>query len=62
MLQLSYENWEDDFSETTDNMAFNKFLNIFLRIFYTCFPLVGVHSALVRVNEELLERKVAAPV
>jgi hypothetical protein len=45
MLQVSYENWEDVFSETTDNMAFNKFLNIFLRIFYTCFPLVNVlHS------------------
>jgi hypothetical protein len=24
--------------------------------------LVGIHSALVRINEELLERKVAAPV
>jgi hypothetical protein len=45
MLQLSYENWDDVFSETTANMAFNKFLNIFLRIFYTCFPLVkSLHS------------------
>jgi hypothetical protein len=26
------------------------------------FYATGVHSALVRVNEELLERKVAAPV
>jgi hypothetical protein len=25
-----------------------------------CFFLVGIHSALVRINEELLERKVAA--
>jgi hypothetical protein len=24
--------------------------------------IIGVHSALVRINEELLERKVAAPV
>jgi hypothetical protein len=45
MLQLHYENWEDVFSETTANMAFNKILNIFLRIFYTCFPLVkSLHS------------------
>jgi hypothetical protein len=37
---LSYENWEDVFSETAMNMAFNNFLNTFLRIFYTCFPMV----------------------
>jgi hypothetical protein len=31
-------------------------------IFRMCKKIIGVHSALVRVNEELLERKVAAPV
>jgi hypothetical protein len=31
-------------------------------ISYACYDTGGVHSALVRVNEELLERKVAAPV
>lgn len=36
---LSYENWEEVFSETNVNIAFNEFLNIFLRIFYSCFPL-----------------------
>jgi hypothetical protein len=31
--------------------------------FYTLvFRIPGVHSALVRINEELLERKLAAPV
>jgi hypothetical protein len=33
------------FSETTANMVFNKFHNIFLSIFYTCFPFVkSLHS------------------
>jgi hypothetical protein len=27
------------FSEMNVNIAFNKFLNIFLMIFYSCFPL-----------------------
>jgi hypothetical protein len=30
--------------------------------FLWCWNWIGVHSALVRINEELLERKVAAPV
>ena len=36
---LSYENWEDVFLETNVNTIFNNFLNIFLRIFYSSFPL-----------------------
>ena len=36
---LSYENWEEVFLESNVNIAFNKFLNIFLRIFYSCFPI-----------------------
>jgi exonuclease III len=36
---LSYENWEDVFTEKNVNMAFNKFLNTFLRIFYACCPM-----------------------
>jgi hypothetical protein len=39
LFLLSYENWEDVFSETNVNIAFNKFLNIFLRIYNSCFPL-----------------------
>ncbi|XP_023702159.1 uncharacterized protein LOC111861650 [Cryptotermes secundus] len=35
---LSYENWEDVFLETNVNVIFNNFLNTFLRIFYSCFP------------------------
>jgi exonuclease III len=37
---LSFENWENVFSETNVNKAFNNFLNNFLRIFYTCFPVL----------------------
>jgi hypothetical protein len=34
---LSYENWEEIFVEDDANLSSNKFLNIYLRIFYSCF-------------------------
>ena len=37
---LSYENWEDLFLETNVNIIFNNFLNTFLRIFYSSFPII----------------------
>jgi hypothetical protein len=36
-LLLSYENWEDIFMEDDANISFNQFLNIYLRIFQSCF-------------------------
>jgi hypothetical protein len=36
-LLLSYENWEDIFMEDDANTSFNKFLNTYLRIFYSSF-------------------------
>jgi hypothetical protein len=36
-LLLSHENWEDIFMEDNANISFNKFLNIYLRIFQSCF-------------------------
>jgi hypothetical protein len=36
-LQLSFENWEEIFMEGDANISFNKFLNIYLRIFHSCF-------------------------
>ena len=36
-LLLSYENWEDIFMEDDANTSFNTFLNIYLRIFHSCF-------------------------
>jgi len=36
-LLLSHENWEDTFMEDDANISFNKFLNIYLRIFQSCF-------------------------
>jgi hypothetical protein len=35
---LSYKNWEDVFLERNVNIIFNNFLNTFLRIFYSSFP------------------------
>ena len=40
---LSYENWEDVFLENNVNIIFNNFLNTYLRIFNTCFPIVKTH-------------------
>jgi hypothetical protein len=34
---LSYENLEEIFMKDDANLSFNKFLNIYLRIFYSCF-------------------------
>jgi hypothetical protein len=36
-LPLSHENWEDIFMEGDANTSFNKFLNIYLRLFNCCF-------------------------
>jgi hypothetical protein len=39
-LQLSNENWEEIFDETSSNnvdLLFNKFLDIYLKIFQACF-------------------------
>jgi len=33
-LQLSHENWEEIFMEDEANRSFNKFLNIYLRVFH----------------------------
>ena len=41
---LSYETWEDVFSETEVNITYNKFLNTYLRIFYASFPMVKVKN------------------
>jgi hypothetical protein len=40
----------------------NYFATYFSIVFVVYATVHGIHSALVRINEELLERKVAAPV
>jgi potassium voltage-gated channel Eag-related subfamily H protein 8 len=41
---LSYETWEDVFTETEVNKIYNKFLNTYLRVFYASFPLIKVKT------------------
>jgi hypothetical protein len=41
-IKLSYESWEDIFTEKNVNTAFNNFLNTYLRIFYSSFLLKKV--------------------
>jgi hypothetical protein len=38
-MQLSYETWDDIFSGNDVDIIFNYFLNMYLRIFYSSFPL-----------------------
>ena len=37
-IKLSYESWEDVLSHNDVNMSFNKFLYIYLTLFYSSFP------------------------
>ena len=39
LLWLSYENWENVFLEENVHVIFNNFLNTYLKIFYTSFPI-----------------------
>jgi hypothetical protein len=41
-MKLIYENWEPVFDSDDINASFNAFLNIFLRHFYSSFPLIQV--------------------
>jgi len=43
-LNLSYETWEQVFDGNDVNGIFNSFLNTFLRIYYSSFPLIWVKN------------------
>jgi hypothetical protein len=43
-LKLSHETWEPVFDGNDVNQIFNSFLNIFLRIYYSSFPLIQAKS------------------
>jgi hypothetical protein len=43
-LKLSYETWEQVFDRNDVNKIFNSFLNIFLRIYYSSFPLIQIKN------------------
>jgi hypothetical protein len=43
-MKLSYENWEPVFNSDDINASFSAFLSIFLRHFYSSFPLIQVRE------------------
>jgi len=47
-LKSSHETWEPVFEGNDVNKIFNQFLNIFLRIYYSSFPLTQVKSKMKR--------------
>jgi hypothetical protein len=49
-IQLSYETWDDVFSGNDVDIIFNSFLNTYLRIFYSCFPLKKITSSKTKIN------------
>jgi hypothetical protein len=43
LTKLSYETWDIIFSKDDINNMFNSFLDYYLKIFYSSFPLKRVH-------------------
>jgi len=48
--KLDHETWEQVFDGNDVNKIFNSFLNIFLRIYYSSFPLAQVKS---KMNQKI---------
>ena len=48
LLKLSHETWTSVFEGDDVNTAFNTFLNIFLRYYYSSFPMIKVNKLLKR--------------
>jgi hypothetical protein len=42
-FKLTYESWDDVFSCDDVNLSFSNFLNTYLRIFYSTFPIKNIH-------------------
>jgi hypothetical protein len=42
LLKLSYETWDTVFSSNDVNVMFNSFMDSYLKIFYSSFPLKRV--------------------
>jgi hypothetical protein len=45
IYNLSNVAWDSVFDATDVNLMFNSFLNTYLRIFYSCFPLIRIKSS-----------------
>jgi hypothetical protein len=45
-FKLTYESWDKVFSYDDANLSFNNFLNTYLRIFYSSFPIKKIHYTL----------------
>jgi hypothetical protein len=45
LIKLSYKTWDNIFSADDVNKMFNSFLDSYLKIFYSSFPLKRVHIA-----------------
>jgi len=43
LTKLSYETWDTIFSTDEVNIMFNSFLDTYLKMFYSNFPLKRVH-------------------
>jgi hypothetical protein len=42
-FKLTYESWDNVFLYDDVNLSFNYFLNTYLRIFYSSFPIKKIH-------------------
>jgi hypothetical protein len=49
-MQLSYETWDDVFSSNDVDTIFNSFLNTYLRIFHSSFPIKEIYCSKLKTN------------
>jgi hypothetical protein len=42
-FKLTYESWDNVLSYDDVNVSFNNFLNTYLKIFYSSFPIKKIH-------------------
>jgi hypothetical protein len=49
-MQLSYEMWDDVFGGNNVDAIFNSFLNTYLRIFHSSFPLQKIYCSKLKTN------------
>jgi hypothetical protein len=57
IYELSNESWDSICNNTDVNLMFNSFLNTYIGIFYSCFPLIRIKNKSNTINWITLEIK-----
>jgi len=57
IYKLNFESWDGVYNSTDVNIMFNSFLNTYLRIFYSSFPLLRIKDRNLKIIGLLQELK-----